>query len=337
MNPQTSNTISQNKAALPSIHSLLQAIEYDRGTENSYEQRAEIGEMPAKKNHKCNNSSDLSSSPISPDTMSRTASESLHEKNSDKKVIKKKTRTNLPKHVIDVLNEWLKTHLDNPYPTSLEKKDLISKTSLSNVQLSNWFINVRRRKLYSQYYDLKDKTDKSKSKKSCIHSASQSVLSSTMSHTSADTSTEAAHVTKDLSGTGDQESATISFASAESQHVNNVAEYLDTKKRMSLEHILNIEPSESHADPVPQPQRHAYVKKETISKYNNENKNVHHPPPTPIIITEADEIKLEEKFKFQPFIRRKKLMDRLYDLKKIYYVKDNEAGPEPLPEPDSDD
>ncbi|KAL6929702.1 hypothetical protein ACO0SA_001106 [Hanseniaspora valbyensis] len=71
------------------------------------------------------------------------------------------TRNNLPKHVIDVLNEWLEAHLDNPYPTSLEKKELIAKTSLSNVQLSNWFINVRRRKLYSQYYDLKDKTDSS--------------------------------------------------------------------------------------------------------------------------------------------------------------------------------
>lgn len=325
--------MSQNKAVLPSIHSLLQAIEQDRGTEHLHEQRSDNGDFLGKKNRECNNSNDLSSTPISPGIMARTNSETTSEKHSDKKVIKKKTRTNLPKHVIDVLNEWLKSHLDNPYPTSLEKKDLISKTSLSNVQLSNWFINVRRRKLYSQYYDLKDKTDKSKTKKTGISSASQSLPATTKSPLSEETSTDAAPATSHLTEFADEHSGSTSD---ESQQRNDDSEYLETKKRMSLEIILNTEPCKKYASLVPQPQ--AYVKKETkINKYTNENKNAHDRPPSPIIITEADEIKLEEKFKFQPFIRRKKLMDRLYDLKKIYYVKDNEAGPEPLPEPDSDD
>ncbi|KAL6929703.1 hypothetical protein ACO0SA_001107 [Hanseniaspora valbyensis] len=110
---------------------------------------------------------------------------------------------------------------------------------------------------------------------------------------------------------------------------------------MSLQHILNDFPSETL--PKPQQQqiqnKQSYIEKNRERKENNNNNenNNSDEPPTPRIITEADEMKLEAKFKFQPFIRRKKLMDRLYDLKKIYYVADNEAGPEPLPETDSDE
>ncbi|CCD25535.1 Cup9p NDAI_0F02170 [Naumovozyma dairenensis CBS 421] len=63
-------------------------------------------------------------------------------------------RSNLPKETIRILNSWLLNHLQNPYPTSQEKRDLLIKTGLTKVQLSNWFINVRRRKIFHDYYEM---------------------------------------------------------------------------------------------------------------------------------------------------------------------------------------
>ncbi|SCU97043.1 LADA_0H04126g1_1 [Lachancea dasiensis] len=61
-------------------------------------------------------------------------------------------RTNLPKETVEILNEWLLSHLNYPYPSPQEKRELLIRTGLSKVQLSNWFINVRRRKVFSNYY-----------------------------------------------------------------------------------------------------------------------------------------------------------------------------------------
>ncbi|SCU81140.1 LAFA_0C02938g1_1 [Lachancea sp. 'fantastica'] len=61
-------------------------------------------------------------------------------------------RSNLPKKTVEILNQWLLTHLNYPYPSPQEKRELLLKTGLSKVQLSNWFINVRRRKVFSDYY-----------------------------------------------------------------------------------------------------------------------------------------------------------------------------------------
>lgn len=63
-------------------------------------------------------------------------------------------RSNLPKETVQVLNTWLLNHLNNPYPTQQEKRELLIKTGLTKIQLSNWFINVRRRKIFSDYYTL---------------------------------------------------------------------------------------------------------------------------------------------------------------------------------------
>jgi hypothetical protein len=73
-----------------------------------------------------------------------------------------KKRTNLPRETIDILNEWIVNNLDNPYPNHTQKRMLLEKTGLSNVQLSNWFINKRRRRLFSnlsgnQGYPIKKK------------------------------------------------------------------------------------------------------------------------------------------------------------------------------------
>ncbi|KAH3670997.1 hypothetical protein OGAPHI_000708 [Ogataea philodendri] len=59
----------------------------------------------------------------------------------------KKKRSNLPKKTTVILLNWLNDNLEHPYPNSKEKQELVTKTGLSNQQLSNWFINARRRKI----------------------------------------------------------------------------------------------------------------------------------------------------------------------------------------------
>lgn len=61
--------------------------------------------------------------------------------------IKKKRRGNLPKSITVILRQWLIEHCQNPYPTESEKKELKQKTGLTLNQISNWFINARRRLL----------------------------------------------------------------------------------------------------------------------------------------------------------------------------------------------
>lgn len=60
---------------------------------------------------------------------------------------KVRTRNNLPKGTTQILLKWLNEHLNHPYPNSFEKTQLIISTGLNQQQLSNWFINARRRKI----------------------------------------------------------------------------------------------------------------------------------------------------------------------------------------------
>lgn len=62
-------------------------------------------------------------------------------------------RSNLPKATVSILNKWLREHVNNPYPTVQEKRELLAKTGLTKLQISNWFINARRRKLFSGQND----------------------------------------------------------------------------------------------------------------------------------------------------------------------------------------
>ncbi|GAA5804772.1 hypothetical protein HPULCUR_010279 [Helicostylum pulchrum] len=62
-------------------------------------------------------------------------------------IITRKRRGNLPKIVTAVLKQWLIDHCRNPYPTEVEKTRLKDKTGLTLNQISNWFINARRRLL----------------------------------------------------------------------------------------------------------------------------------------------------------------------------------------------
>lgn len=57
----------------------------------------------------------------------------------------KRRRGNLPKAVTAILRDWLCKHKKHPYPTEEEKAQLASETNLNLNQISNWFINARRR------------------------------------------------------------------------------------------------------------------------------------------------------------------------------------------------
>ncbi|KAJ8658524.1 hypothetical protein O0I10_005877 [Lichtheimia ornata] len=57
----------------------------------------------------------------------------------------KKRRGNLPKPVTAILRDWLAKHKKHPYPTEDEKVALAQQTNLTINQISNWFINARRR------------------------------------------------------------------------------------------------------------------------------------------------------------------------------------------------
>ena len=51
-------------------------------------------------------------------------------------------------HTRDVLMDWLKRHLDHPYPDDDEKAELVLASGASWQQLNNWFVNARRRSVH---------------------------------------------------------------------------------------------------------------------------------------------------------------------------------------------
>lgn len=61
----------------------------------------------------------------------------------------RKGRSNLPKKTTMILLDWLYKNINHPYPNPKQKSELIYQTGLSSQQLSNWFINARRRKIRS--------------------------------------------------------------------------------------------------------------------------------------------------------------------------------------------
>eukprot|EP00743_Colponemidia_sp_Colp-15_P006523 GILK01007026.1.p1 GENE.GILK01007026.1~~GILK01007026.1.p1 ORF type:complete len:451 (+),score=52.57 GILK01007026.1:42-1355(+) len=54
-------------------------------------------------------------------------------------------RGSLPRPAIIKLRTWLFEHFEHPYPTEQQKAELAEKTSLTYLQVNNWFINARVR------------------------------------------------------------------------------------------------------------------------------------------------------------------------------------------------
>ncbi|KAK5312140.1 homeodomain superfamily [Exophiala xenobiotica] len=59
----------------------------------------------------------------------------------------RRCRGNFPTPITDILDLWLQEHLDHPYPSDEQKQVFIQRTGLTITQISNWFINARRRQL----------------------------------------------------------------------------------------------------------------------------------------------------------------------------------------------
>ncbi|KAJ9645810.1 homeodomain super [Coniosporium tulheliwenetii] len=57
----------------------------------------------------------------------------------------RKRRGNLPKDATAILKQWYDEHRASPYPTEDQKQMLVHQTQLTLNQVSNWFINARRR------------------------------------------------------------------------------------------------------------------------------------------------------------------------------------------------
>jgi len=71
----------------------------------------------------------------------------------------RKRRGNLPKETTDKLRSWFVAHLHHPYPTEDEKQDLMRQTGLQMNQISNWFINARRRQLPTMINNARAESD----------------------------------------------------------------------------------------------------------------------------------------------------------------------------------
>ncbi|WDK15392.1 homeobox domain-containing protein [Colletotrichum graminicola] len=71
----------------------------------------------------------------------------------------RKRRGNLPKETTDKLRAWFVAHLHHPYPTEDEKQELMRQTGLQMNQISNWFINARRRQLPTMISNARAESD----------------------------------------------------------------------------------------------------------------------------------------------------------------------------------
>ena len=75
-----------------------------------------------------------------PATMKLTA-------NSNQKDLKSKKSTSLPAKTVEYLKNWMMSpeHIAHPYPTENEKAQIMADTGIELKQLTNWFVNNRKR------------------------------------------------------------------------------------------------------------------------------------------------------------------------------------------------
>lgn len=70
---------------------------------------------------------------------------------------KARKRSNLPKQSTEIMKTWFDQNINNPYPSEEQKILFSNATGISMTQVSNWFINHRRR-----CPELRDKREKSR-------------------------------------------------------------------------------------------------------------------------------------------------------------------------------
>lgn len=60
---------------------------------------------------------------------------------------KKRKTTSLPSSTVDYLKAWMMSpeHVAHPYPTEKEKAQIMADTGIELKQLTNWFVNNRKR------------------------------------------------------------------------------------------------------------------------------------------------------------------------------------------------
>ncbi len=60
---------------------------------------------------------------------------------------KKRKSTVLPRSTVDYLKNWMMSpdHIAHPYPTEKEKLEIMAATGIELKQLTNWFVNNRKR------------------------------------------------------------------------------------------------------------------------------------------------------------------------------------------------
>ena len=60
---------------------------------------------------------------------------------------KKKKITVLPRSTVEYLKAWILSpeHINHPYPTEKEKEEIMKDTGIEMKQLTNWFVNNRKR------------------------------------------------------------------------------------------------------------------------------------------------------------------------------------------------
>jgi len=63
----------------------------------------------------------------------------------DRNKKRQKKRGIFPKQATNIMRSWLFKHIQHPYPSEDQKKQLATETGLTILQVNNWFINARRR------------------------------------------------------------------------------------------------------------------------------------------------------------------------------------------------
>lgn len=63
----------------------------------------------------------------------------------DYSLARTRKRSNLPKHSTEIMKKWFDENIESPYPSEEQKRQFAAAANINLTQVSNWFINHRRR------------------------------------------------------------------------------------------------------------------------------------------------------------------------------------------------